>query len=175
VAAAPAGFPNALAQRFSAKLDRGSKAAQVRKGRGFSLRPDESSGLDTPAQHHDLIARLDLIQQAAQAFPRFPDAYFMYAHTVTPCRFEVYRGASLPRKESLRKKKDVRGGLGQTREKAALPPDLRKASGFPAQTATVFPLGTAGRLSLPAVPRAVVRMGALGKAKPFRKSGGEAA
>jgi hypothetical protein len=49
--------------------------------------------------------------------------------------------------------------------KAALPPDLRKASGFPAQTASLLPFGSAGRLSLPAEPRGLVRAEALGKAK----------
>jgi hypothetical protein len=98
VAAAPVGFPNVLAQCSSAKFDRGSKAAQVRKGRGLSLGPDESSDLDAPAQHHDLIAPLDLIQQAAQALPRFPDADLMCAHAVTPCTPKVYTGTRIPRK-----------------------------------------------------------------------------
>ena len=49
--------------------------------------------------------------------------------------------------------------------KAALPPAVRKASGFPAQTASLLPLGSAGRLSLPAEPRGLVRAEALGKAK----------
>jgi hypothetical protein len=80
IAAAPAGFPNALAQWLSAKFDRGSKAAQVRKWRGLSLGPDEPSDFDAPAQHHDLIARLDLIQQGAQAFTCFPNADLMCAH-----------------------------------------------------------------------------------------------
>jgi hypothetical protein len=53
-------------------------------------------------------------------------------------------------------------------EKAALPPVVRKASGFPAQTASLLPLGSPGRLSLPAEPRVLVRAEALGKAKPFR-------
>ena len=59
--------------------------------------------------------------------------------------------------------------------KAALPPAVRKASGFPAQTASLLPLGSAGRLSLPAEPRGLVRAEALGKAKPFRTAGGRAA
>jgi YVTN family beta-propeller protein len=41
--------------------------------------------------------------------------------------------------------------------------------------AFVLPLGSAGRLSLPAEPRVEVSAQALGKAKPFRKSGGGAA
>ena len=60
-------------------------------------------------------------------------------------------------------------------EKAALPPDVRKASGFPTQTASILPLCLAGRLSLPAEPRDLVRSEALGEAKPFRTSGGRAA
>ena len=60
-------------------------------------------------------------------------------------------------------------------EKAALPPDVRKASGFPVQTASLLSLGSAGMLSLPAEPRGLVRAEALGKAKPFRTSGGRAA
>jgi hypothetical protein len=72
------------------------------------------------------------------------------------------------------------GGGAQGRikvgEQAALPPDLRKAPGFPGQTASLLALRTAGRLSLPAVPRGSVRVEALGKAsKPFRRSGGRAA
>ena len=59
--------------------------------------------------------------------------------------------------------------------KAALPPDLRKASGFPAQSASLLPFGSAGRLSLPAEPKGPFRAEALGKAKPFRISGGRAA
>jgi hypothetical protein len=47
---------------LSANLDRGSKGGQIRKGRGLSLGTDEPSDLDAPAQHHDLIARLDMIQ-----------------------------------------------------------------------------------------------------------------
>ena len=54
-------FPNFPAQCSSAKFDRGSKAAQVRKGQGLSFAANESSDLDAPAQHHDLIARPDLI------------------------------------------------------------------------------------------------------------------
>jgi hypothetical protein len=54
-------FPNFPAQCSSANLDRGSKAGQVRKRRGLPLGANESSDLDAPAQHHDLIARLDLI------------------------------------------------------------------------------------------------------------------
>ena len=41
--------------------------------------------------------------------------------------------------------------------KAALPPELRKASGFPPRTASLLALGSAGRLSLPAEPRGSVR------------------
>ena len=52
---------------------------------------------------------------------------------------------------------------------------MRKASGFPAQTASLLPVGSAGRLSLPAEPTGLVRVEALGKAKPFRTSGGRAA
>ena len=52
---------------------------------------------------------------------------------------------------------------------------VRKASGFPAQTASLPPLGSAGRLSLPAEPGGLVRAEALGKAKPFRTAGGRAA
>jgi predicted thioredoxin/glutaredoxin len=59
--------------------------------------------------------------------------------------------------------------------KAALPPELRKASGFPPRTASLLALGSAGRLSLPAEPRGSVRVEAHGKAEPFRKSGGRAA
>src|SRR5208282_4846542 len=59
--------------------------------------------------------------------------------------------------------------------KAALPPAVRKASGFPARRASLLPLGSAGRLSLPAEPRGLVRAEALGKAKPFRTAGGRAA
>jgi len=40
-------------------------------------------------------------------------------------------------------------------EKAALPPAVRKASGFPPQTASL--LASAGRLSLPADPKGLVR------------------
>jgi hypothetical protein len=73
----------------------------------------------------------------------------------------------------------ARAGAAQARlkigGKAALPPDLRKASGFPAQIASLLPPGSAGRRSLPAEPRRLVRAEALGKAKPFRKSGGRAA
>jgi hypothetical protein len=50
--------------------------------------------------------------------------------------------------------------------KAALPPDVRKASGFPAQTASLLPLGSAGRLSLPAEPR-VSQGGGLRKGEAF--------
>jgi len=80
IAAAPAGFLDALAQRFTTKFDRGSKAAQVRKGRHLSLWPDEPRDLDTPAQHDNLTACLDLVQQAPQALTRFPNADFMCAH-----------------------------------------------------------------------------------------------
>ena len=59
-------------------------------------------------------------------------------------------------------------------EKAALPPELRKASGFPPRTASILALGSAGRLSLPTEPRGSVRVEAHGKAEPFRKSGGRA-
>ena len=52
---------------------------------------------------------------------------------------------------------------------------MRKASGFPAHTASLLPLGSAGRLSLPAEPRGLVRAEALGKAQPFRTAGGRAA
>jgi hypothetical protein len=90
IAAAPAGFPNAPARRYSANLDQGSKAVQVRKGRGLALRPDESSDLDTPAQHHYLIASLDFVRQAAQAFAQFSNADLMRTHGVPPCTFEVY-------------------------------------------------------------------------------------
>jgi len=73
----------------------------------------------------------------------------------------------------------AQAGAAQARlkigEKAALPPGLRKAPGFPAQTASLLPLGSAGRPSLPAEPRGLVRAKALGKAKPFRISGGRAA
>jgi hypothetical protein len=99
IAAAPTGFPNALAQCSSANLDRGSKAAQVRKGRGFSLRPNESSDLDSPAQHHDLIACLDLVQQAAQALARFPDAKPACTHAFAPCAPEEYTKTSPPAQE----------------------------------------------------------------------------
>jgi hypothetical protein len=71
--------------------------------------------------------------------------------------------------------KQARAKVGQ---KAALPSrirGMRKASGFPAQTASLFTLGSAGRLSLPAEPREFVGLEALGKAKPFRISGGRAA
>ena len=69
------------------------------------------------------------------------------------------------------------GGQGRVKvaEEAALPPDVRKASGFPGQTTSLVPLGSAGRLSLPAEPRELVRPEAVGKAKPFRTSGGRAA
>jgi YVTN family beta-propeller protein len=63
----------------------------------------------------------------------------------------------------------------RTNRKAALPPDLRKASGFPAPRAPLFSFGSAGRLSLPAEPGGLVGAEAVGKAKPFRKSGGRAA
>ena len=69
----------------------------------------------------------------------------------------------------------MRQGRVKVAQKAALPPAVRKASGFPAQTASLLPLGSAGRLSLPAEPRALVRAEALGKAKPFRTAGGGAA
>ena len=69
----------------------------------------------------------------------------------------------------------MRQGRVKVAEKAALPPAVRKASGFPAQTASLFPLGSAGRLSLPAEPRGLVRAEAVGKAKPFRTAGGRAA
>jgi hypothetical protein len=42
---------------------------------------------------------------------------------------------------------------------AALPPDLRKASGFPAGADPSFPSAQAGRLSLPACAEEVVRVG----------------
>jgi hypothetical protein len=42
---------------------------------------------------------------------------------------------------------------------------MRKASGFPAQTASLLPLRSAGRLSLPAESRRLVRLEALGKAE----------
>ena len=69
------------------------------------------------------------------------------------------------------------GALGcvKVAEKAALPPAVRKASGFLAQTASLLPLGSAGRLSLPAEPRELVRAEPLGKAKPFRTAGGRVA
>jgi hypothetical protein len=66
-------------------------------------------------------------------------------------------------------------GRVKVAEKAALPPAVRKASGFPAQTASLLHLGSAGRLSLPAEPRGLLRAEALGKAKPFRTAGGRAA
>jgi len=56
-------------------------------------------------------------------------------------------------------------GRVKVAEKAALPPAVRKASGFPARTASLLPLGSAGRLSLPAEPRGLVKAEALGKAK----------
>ena len=65
-------------------------------------------------------------------------------------------------------------GRAEVGVKAALPPDLRKASGFPARAACFLPLGSAGRLSLPAEPKGLVMARALGKAKPFCKSGGTA-
>jgi hypothetical protein len=58
---------------------------------------------------------------------------------------------------------------------AARPPDVRKASGFPVQTASLLPFGSAGRLSLPAEPKRSVCVEALGKAEPLRTSGGKAA
>ena len=69
----------------------------------------------------------------------------------------------------------IHQGRVKVAEKAALPPAVRKASGFPAQTASLLPLGSAGRLGLPAEPRGLVRAEALGKAKPFRTAGGRAA
>jgi hypothetical protein len=66
-------------------------------------------------------------------------------------------------------------GRVKVAEKAALPPAVLKASGFPAQTASLLPLSSAGRLSLPAEPRGLVRAEALGKAKPFRTAGVKAA
>jgi len=66
-------------------------------------------------------------------------------------------------------------GAVKVAEKAALPPNLRKASGFPAQIAPPLLPGSAGRLSLCAEPGDLVRVQALGKAKPFRKSGGRVA
>jgi hypothetical protein len=58
--------------------------------------------------------------------------------------------------------------------RAAVPPDLRKASGFPACFPALF--CSAGRLSLPAERRGIgFAIGPGGKAKPFRKSGGRAA
>ena len=48
-------------------------------------------------------------------------------------------------------------------------------SGFPAQIVSFLPLGSAGRLSLPAEPRGLLWVEAPGKAKPFRTSGGRAA
>jgi len=56
-------------------------------------------------------------------------------------------------------------GRVKVAQKAALPPAVRKASGFPAQTASLLPPGSAGRLSLPAEPGGLVRAEALGKAK----------
>ena len=56
-------------------------------------------------------------------------------------------------------------GRVKVAEKAALPPAVRKASGFPAQTGSLLPLDSAGRLSLPAESRGLVRAEALGKAK----------
>jgi hypothetical protein len=63
----------------------------------------------------------------------------------------------------------------RSREKRLCRPAVRKASGFPAQTASLLPLGSAGRLSLPAEPSGLVTAEALGKAKPFRMAGGRAA
>ena len=51
-------------------------------------------------------------------------------------------------------------GCPKVAEKAALPSrvrGMRKASGFPAQTASLLLLGSAGSLSLPAEPRRLVR------------------
>jgi hypothetical protein len=44
-------------------LTEARRAAQVGKRCRLSLWPDESSHFDAPAQHHDLIACLNLIQQ----------------------------------------------------------------------------------------------------------------
>ena len=66
-------------------------------------------------------------------------------------------------------------GCVKVAEEAALPPDLRKASGFPGQITSLVPFGSAGRPSLPAEPKGLVRAEAVGKAKPFRRSGGRAA
>ena len=45
---------------------------------------------------------------------------------------------------------------------------MRKASGFPAPTASLLPLGSAGRPSLPAEPRGLVRGKPSESPKPFR-------
>jgi peptidoglycan/xylan/chitin deacetylase (PgdA/CDA1 family) len=66
------------------------------------------------------------------------------------------------------------GGV-KVAEKAALPPDLRKASGFSAQIAPPLSPVSAGRLSLPVEPGELVRVQAVGRGKPFRRSGGRAA
>ena len=44
-------------------------------------------------------------------------------------------------------------------------PDLRKASGFPGHAAFLLPPGSAGRLSLPAEPRGLLRAETIGKAE----------
>jgi len=50
----------------------------------------------------------------------------------------------------------IRRGRLKVAEETALPPDLRKASGFPRQTASLLLLSSAGRLSLPAEPKGLL-------------------
>jgi hypothetical protein len=58
---------------------------------------------------------------------------------------------------------------------AALPPDLRKGFAFPGASTHTNPIGSAGRLSLPAEPGAKRGAVCAGKPEAFRKSGGRAA
>src|SRR5208283_1865079 len=70
-----------------------------------------------------------------------------------------------------------RGELGsrQSRGKSGFAACCAESLWLSGQTASLLPLGSAGRLSLPADPRGLVRAEALGKAKPFRTAGGTAA
>jgi hypothetical protein len=94
--------------------------------------------------------------------------------SVAPPR-EKSRPESTQSRQEMQARTTVSQGRVKVAEKAALPPAVRKASGFPAQTVSLLPLNSAGRLSLPAGLKGLVRAGALGKAKPFRTAGGRAA
>ena len=67
----------------------------------------------------------------------------------------------------------MRQGPVKVGHKAALPPDVRKASGFPAQAGSLPPLARLEGCAFQ--PRGLVRVEVFGKAEPFRTSGGRAA